>query len=70
MLLKVQIIMLFFGMYATRTKIKRIFAQQHAKGLAKYGRTLAECPHDAYDWKTMCIEELVDFVQYAKKMKT
>lgn len=47
--------------------INRVLDKQNAKGIATYGQTLDECPEDAYEWKMMAIEELVDGMQYLAK---
>ena len=50
-----------------RDVIDSVLDKQNAKGMATYGQTLDDCPDEAYDWKMMAIEELVDGIQYLAK---
>ena len=52
---------------SVRNVIDRVLDKQNAKGMATYGQTLDDCPDEAYDWKMMAIEELVDGIQYLAK---
>ena len=52
---------------SVRKVIDRVLDKQNAKGMATYGQTLDDCPDEAYDWKMMAIEELVDGIQYLAK---
>ena len=52
---------------SVREVIDRVLDKQNAKGMATYGQTLDDCPDEAYDWKMMAIEELVDGIQYLAK---
>ena len=52
---------------SVRSVIDRVLDKQNAKGMATYGQTLDDCPDEAYDWKMMAIEELVDGIQYLAK---
>ena len=52
---------------SVRNIIDRVLDKQNAKGMATYGQTLDDCPDEAYDWKMMAIEELVDGIQYLAK---
>lgn len=47
--------------------IEQHIDEQNAKGMKNYGQTLDDCPVDAYDWKNMIIEELIDGLQYQQK---
>ncbi len=52
---------------SVRNVIDRVLDKQNEKGMATYGHTLDDCPDEAYDWKMMAIEELVDGIQYLAK---
>ena len=52
---------------SVRDVIDRVLDKQNAKGMETYGQTLDDCPDEAYDWKMMAIEELVDGIQYLAK---
>ena len=52
---------------SVRNVIDRVLDKQNEKGMATYGQTLDDCPDEAYDWKMMAIEELVDGIQYLAK---
>lgn len=68
-MLKIQIILLFFGIYATRKELREVLKSQQQKGLTKYRKTLKDCDSNAYDWRIMAIEEMVDFMQYVFKLR-
>jgi len=42
----------------------KVYDEQVAKGVVKYGHTLKDCPINKYDWETMMCEELIDAAQY------
>lgn len=42
--------------------------KQFNKGVEKYGHTIDDCPKNKFNWKTMAIEELIDFWVYREKM--
>jgi hypothetical protein len=63
------LILRFFGIKTSRKELAEIERRQKKKGLEKYGHTLEDCPYDKYDWREMELEEIVDFLQYVKKLK-
>ena len=68
MITKIQLILLlFFWIYVPRKRIKAAIENQKAKGLAKYGITLKQCPKSAYNWIEMALEECVDLCMYVQK---
>lgn len=68
-LLRLQLVLLLFGTYATRKQLRTIIRRQQVKGYRKYGFALADQRHDAYDWAEMAVEEIADFQVYILKMK-
>ena len=46
-----------------------VVAKELDKGFQKYGETLEDQKYDYADWQEMAVEELIDFLEYAKKYK-
>ncbi|MGL6105205.1 hypothetical protein [Romboutsia sp.] len=55
--------------YLNSNHISETYDKQVAKGLAKYGHSLQDCPEDKFDWNIMALEELVDAAQYIIKFE-
>ena len=67
--LKVRIILFFFGMSIPKARFEELRIKQFDKGFQKYGETLEDQKYDYAEWQEMAVEELIDFLEYAKKYK-
>lgn len=48
---------------------KRVYLTQREKGIKKYGVTLEDADNNAYDWREMVLEEVVDALNYVELIK-
>lgn len=66
--IKIKFVLWLYNIKISRTEYNAILENQRAKGLKKYGITLKQCQKNSYDWRKMALEEIVDFIQYVKKL--
>jgi len=64
-----KIILRLLGVKINKDLFFSIQAEQFAKGRKKYGHSLADCPADAFNWRKMALEEVIDLLQYIDKLK-